>query len=142
MIPFQLHRRIPLLRRPFYQRDRAMEERDRAVAERDALEESLKSASREGDQARAAVGRLNEEMRSAWLRHRPPELLTRRHASASSRSAAISSASSQAFAKASSLCRVRYAQARETPAASAAAVTLPRTASVSRKSCFRRPTSL
>jgi hypothetical protein len=51
-------------------------ERDRAVAERDALEESLKNASREGDQARAAVRRLNEEMRSAWLRHRPPELLT------------------------------------------------------------------
>ena len=35
MIPFQLHRRIPLLRRPFYQRDRAMEQRDQLQAERD-----------------------------------------------------------------------------------------------------------
>ena len=35
MSPFQLHRRIPLIRRPFYQRDRAVTERDHAVAERD-----------------------------------------------------------------------------------------------------------
>src|ERR1700733_150038 len=35
MIPFQLHRRIPLLRRPFHQRDRAMEQRDQLRAERD-----------------------------------------------------------------------------------------------------------
>jgi hypothetical protein len=97
VIPFQLYRRIPLLGRTFHQGDRAIEERDqtaaerdaaiterdgltvernRAAAERDALEESLKSASRERDQTLAAVRRLNEEMRSAWLRHRPPELLT------------------------------------------------------------------
>jgi SAM-dependent methyltransferase len=37
MIPFQLHRRIPLVRRPFFQRDQAMQERDRLIAERDAL---------------------------------------------------------------------------------------------------------
>jgi hypothetical protein len=37
MIPLQLHRRIPLVRRPFYQRDRAMAERDSAMAERDQL---------------------------------------------------------------------------------------------------------
>jgi hypothetical protein len=37
MIPLQLHRRIPLVRRPFYQRDRAIAERDAAVAERDRL---------------------------------------------------------------------------------------------------------
>jgi len=37
LIPFQLHRRIPLIRRPFYQRDRAIKERDRATTERDAL---------------------------------------------------------------------------------------------------------
>lgn len=37
MIPFQLHRRIPLLRRPFFQRDQAIRERDAAVAERDGL---------------------------------------------------------------------------------------------------------
>lgn len=52
MIPFQLHRRIPLLRRPFYQRDRAIAERDaladqlaaqrdRAIAEREALADQL-----------------------------------------------------------------------------------------------------
>src|ERR1700722_5341274 len=37
MIPFQLHRRIPLLRRPFHQRDRAMEQRDQLRAERDRI---------------------------------------------------------------------------------------------------------
>ena len=37
MIPFQLHRRIPLVRRPFYQRDQALAERDRVAAERDML---------------------------------------------------------------------------------------------------------
>jgi len=36
MIPFQLHRRIPFVRRPFYQRDRALAELSRVVAERDA----------------------------------------------------------------------------------------------------------
>ena len=35
MIPFQLHRRIPLLRRPFHQRDQLRAERDRIIAERD-----------------------------------------------------------------------------------------------------------
>src|SRR5690242_11136799 len=34
-IPFQLHRRIPLLRRPFHQRDQLRAERDRIIAERD-----------------------------------------------------------------------------------------------------------
>jgi ubiquinone/menaquinone biosynthesis C-methylase UbiE len=37
MIPFQLHRRIPLVRRPFYQRDLAIAERDRLISERNAL---------------------------------------------------------------------------------------------------------
>ena len=37
MIPFQLHRRIPLLRRPFHQRDRVMEQRDQLRAERDLI---------------------------------------------------------------------------------------------------------
>jgi hypothetical protein len=36
VIPFQLHRRIPLVRRPFLQRDRAMEQRDQALRDRDA----------------------------------------------------------------------------------------------------------
>jgi hypothetical protein len=67
MIPFQLHRRVPLLRRPFFQRDRAMEERDQALrergtlaaecgvlrAERDRLAESLENVRRERDQFRA-----------------------------------------------------------------------------------------
>ncbi len=37
MTPFQLHRRVPLLRRPLYQRDQAIAERDRAIAELEAL---------------------------------------------------------------------------------------------------------
>jgi hypothetical protein len=37
MIPFRLHRRIPFVRRPFYQRDQAIAERDRAIAERNAI---------------------------------------------------------------------------------------------------------
>jgi hypothetical protein len=37
MVPFQLHRRIPFVRRPFYQRDRAIAERLQVAAERDAL---------------------------------------------------------------------------------------------------------
>ncbi len=37
MIPFLIHRRIPFVRRPFYQRDEAIVQRDRAAAERDAL---------------------------------------------------------------------------------------------------------
>jgi hypothetical protein len=37
LIPFQLHRRVPLIRRPFRQRDEAIKERDLALAERNAL---------------------------------------------------------------------------------------------------------
>jgi Protein of unknown function (DUF1698) len=37
MIPFQVHRKIPLIRRPFDQRDLARLERDHAVAERDRV---------------------------------------------------------------------------------------------------------
>lgn len=45
MIPFGLHRRIPLVRRPFYQRDCAVSERDQAAAERDrALSEREQAA--------------------------------------------------------------------------------------------------
>jgi hypothetical protein len=57
VIPFQLHRRIPLLRRPFYQRDRARAERDAAITE--------------SDLARAESDRLVAEIRLGWLRHRP-----------------------------------------------------------------------
>ncbi len=37
MIPFQLHRRLPLVRRPFYQRDIIAAERDAIAAERDTI---------------------------------------------------------------------------------------------------------
>jgi hypothetical protein len=37
MIPFNLHRRIPLIRRPFYQRDLAIAERNRFALERESL---------------------------------------------------------------------------------------------------------
>jgi hypothetical protein len=37
MIPFNLHRGIPLVRRPFYQRDMAMAERDRIADEQNSL---------------------------------------------------------------------------------------------------------
>ena len=37
VIPFHLHRRLPLIRRPFYQRDQARLERDRVVQELDQL---------------------------------------------------------------------------------------------------------
>jgi len=41
MIPFGLHRRIPLIRRPFFQRDQAVAERDTAIAQ---LAESVRQA--------------------------------------------------------------------------------------------------
>jgi hypothetical protein len=56
VISFQIHRRVPLLRRPFYQRDKAIAERDRAIAELDALQ---------------AEGRTLEAAdRTYWWRHR------------------------------------------------------------------------
>jgi hypothetical protein len=41
MIPFQLHRKIPLIRRPFYQRDVAMRERDEMAANLKRVEREL-----------------------------------------------------------------------------------------------------
>lgn len=55
MIPFQLHRRVPLIRRPFYQRDQARLERDRALAERDAAITERNHAREECDRLRALV---------------------------------------------------------------------------------------
>ena len=58
MIPFQLHRRIPLVRRPFLDRDRALREREvaveetqRALRERDAAVEETHRVQRERDVA-------------------------------------------------------------------------------------------
>lgn len=48
-IPFRLHRRLPLIRRPFFQRDRALMERDDARLE-------LANALRERDDARLELG--------------------------------------------------------------------------------------
>jgi hypothetical protein len=56
VISFQIHRRVPLLRRPFYQRDKAIAERDCAIAESDAL--------------RAELQTLEERDRTYWWRHR------------------------------------------------------------------------
>jgi hypothetical protein len=43
MVRFQLRRCIPLVRRPFYQRDQAILERDNAARERDQLEAAWKA---------------------------------------------------------------------------------------------------
>ena len=48
LIPFQLHRRIPFVRRPFFQRDQAIAERDRLL--------------RELSQARREIDRQNDEI--------------------------------------------------------------------------------
>jgi hypothetical protein len=75
VIPFQIHRRIPLIRRPFQQRDQAVGERDRVaadhvsvLAERDELTASLTQAKRERDlatqerdQVMAELDRLSAE---------------------------------------------------------------------------------
>jgi cephalosporin hydroxylase len=53
MIPLQLHRRIPLVRRPFYQRDRAIAERDYVMAERDRLAQDRDRFAAERDSALA-----------------------------------------------------------------------------------------
>jgi len=61
MIPFQLHRRIPLLRRPFHQRDRAMEQRDHLRAERDRIIAERDHAIAERDLAVRETERLRGE---------------------------------------------------------------------------------
>lgn len=38
MVPFQLHRRIPLVRRPFFEKDAAILERDALIRERDVID--------------------------------------------------------------------------------------------------------
>jgi SAM-dependent methyltransferase len=41
VIPFQLHRRVPLIRRPFYQRDKVVAERDKLASEKAVLTAEL-----------------------------------------------------------------------------------------------------
>lgn len=66
MIPFQLHRRIPLIRRPFHQRDRAIAELKDAIAARDAL-------LAERDALRRETAAADEEYYVSPMRHRPVE---------------------------------------------------------------------
>jgi SAM-dependent methyltransferase len=49
--PFEIHRRIPLLRRPFYQRDQALKERDDALGRLAAKTKALEDAIRDRDEA-------------------------------------------------------------------------------------------
>jgi SAM-dependent methyltransferase len=53
LIPFNLHRRLPLIRRPFYQRDRA-------IAERDELAERLRCAEQELEREREQLFRIQQ----------------------------------------------------------------------------------
>jgi FkbM family methyltransferase len=58
MIPFQLHRRIPLIRRPFWQRDRAIAERDEALAALSGMANVLEATRKERDGLRAEIAGL------------------------------------------------------------------------------------
>jgi hypothetical protein len=71
MIPFLIHRRIPFVRRPFYQRDEAIVQRDRAAAERDralserdalALEREVLIADRAAAERDALVAQRNRAL--------------------------------------------------------------------------------
>lgn len=76
MIPFQLHRRIPLVRRPFYQRDTIAAERDALAAERDALKAEL--AHQTAHAQKAPKSRLPALLQHPHLIHVPnrPSQLT------------------------------------------------------------------
>jgi SAM-dependent methyltransferase len=77
MIPFQLHRRIPLVRRPFFQRDQALaladdlarrlvvteRQRDEAIAERDRSANRADELKAERDHAYIRIDRLMAEAR-------------------------------------------------------------------------------
>jgi hypothetical protein len=63
VLPFQIHRRVPLLRRPFYQRDKAIEERDKAIAERNRAIAEL-------DALRVENQALETADITYWWRHR------------------------------------------------------------------------
>jgi hypothetical protein len=57
-IPFQIHRRIPFIRRPFWQRDLALRDRDQALSERD-------QALRDCDATQQALDHTLEELAAA-----------------------------------------------------------------------------
>jgi predicted O-methyltransferase YrrM len=59
MIPYNLHRQIPFIRRPFFQRDKALLERNQAIAERDM-------AIAERDEARALCASTDIGERVDW----------------------------------------------------------------------------
>jgi hypothetical protein len=64
MIPLQLHRRIPLIRRPFWQRDQALTERDAAHAR-------FAEASLERDAALRLLKETNETLEAERERLHP-----------------------------------------------------------------------
>jgi hypothetical protein len=72
MIPFQLHRRIPLLRRPFFQRDRALAERDQIAAEREALMAQLEALIADNNRLGTEVAILLRDSGQPPLDVRPP----------------------------------------------------------------------
>jgi SAM-dependent methyltransferase len=55
VIPFDIHRRIPLVRRPFYQRDQAIRERDALAAELTLLKAAAPDAQSDDPSAAAAA---------------------------------------------------------------------------------------
>jgi SAM-dependent methyltransferase len=63
MIPFQLHRKIPLIRRPFYQRDVAIRERDEIAA---SLKQVEKELFRTASERNYLQGQLAESATRQW----------------------------------------------------------------------------
>ena len=55
VIPFQIHRRIPFIRRPFYQRDEALRQRDELAAQFYAVTEELSAVQAERRQIAARL---------------------------------------------------------------------------------------
>jgi predicted O-methyltransferase YrrM len=66
MIPFQLHRRIPFVRRPFFQRDQAMAEKRRLSQENSDLRAELAFAAREPPEEPRLDAIPIEELASAF----------------------------------------------------------------------------
>jgi SAM-dependent methyltransferase len=81
MIPFKLHRRIPFVRRPFYQRDLAIAERNRFALERESLssERSLLIAERDALLAERDILRARS-VEIGIFRDRNPAVLQYRQA--------------------------------------------------------------